>query len=472
MKLITRIALVGTALLWGHGAGAVQFSTASPPDRVLESLVPSGTICGTTLLSHSTSQVPVAGNSISCNAGGLHADNAYFRVYDLAAFPAGFELCEVQFGVEQAQAGGGASNQPVTVNVYAQTGAAFPGGTRTLVGTQALALQDQAVSVVTVPLTASIPAGAQLVLEVFTPDGQAPGHRFFIGSNSAGQAAPSYIQAASCGVTTPTDTAAIGFANMQFILNARGSAASIAYSVSPASLAFSGIVGQASAAQSVTVAADAGNSANLSITSCTFAGANAADFAFETAPAFPISVAAGGSAQLPVRFTASAAGSRSGSLDCVTTGTTPGANFSVALSGTAAAALPVIALSAPTLEFGQVVVGQNRSLDLVLSNTGNAALNITGITAPTAPFSLVSDTCTGQSIAPAANCQLRYAYSPSSTGPVSQTLSITSNAAASSFTLNGVAITARPAVVPVAGAGGLFVLMLAVGGLALIRLRR
>ena len=59
---------------------------------------------------------------------------------------------------------------------------------------------DQALTVLTVPLAASVPAGAlEMVLEVFTPNGQTDGHSFFIGSNNLGESAPSYLQAPACG---------------------------------------------------------------------------------------------------------------------------------------------------------------------------------------------------------------------------------------------------------------------------------
>ena len=41
-------------------------------------------------------------------------------------------------------------------------------------------------------------------MEVFTPDGQATGNLFFIGSNAAAETGPSYLSAADCGITTPT----------------------------------------------------------------------------------------------------------------------------------------------------------------------------------------------------------------------------------------------------------------------------
>ncbi|RLE27116.1 MAG: hypothetical protein DRJ61_17770 [Acidobacteria bacterium] len=113
-----------------------------------------------TTITHSATQSIVSGNSVSCNASGLHADNSYLRRFDLLAFG----------------------------------------------------------------ITGSIvdPAVDHLVVEVFTPDGQATGESFYIGSNADGQTGPSYIAAASCGITEPTDTAAIGFPDMHIVMNVTG----------------------------------------------------------------------------------------------------------------------------------------------------------------------------------------------------------------------------------------------------------
>ncbi len=221
----TRTGMVGAVLLvllasasWGAGFSHNTLGTAGQVGRVAE-----GTACGATLLTQSTSQSIVTGNSVSCNAGGLHADNSYFRAYDMTAFATGFDVCEVQVGIEQAVAGVVA--QPITVNVYANSGAAFPNGTLTLLGTASPNVADQSLTVLTVPLAASVPAGTtEMVLEVFTPDGQAAGNSFFIGSNNLGQSGPSYIQAADCGLTAPLTTGAIGFPDMHIVLNASGDA--------------------------------------------------------------------------------------------------------------------------------------------------------------------------------------------------------------------------------------------------------
>ena len=177
--------------------------------------------CGATVLTQSTSQTIVALNSVSCNGSGLHTDNSYFRAYDMSGFPDGFDVCEIQVGVEQAESFGG--TQPITVNVYANTGGTFPAGALVLLGTAPVSVADQSLTVLDVPLAASVPAGTtEMVLEVFTPNGQAAGNGFFIGTNDLGQSGLSYIEAPDCNVLSPTPTGDIGFPNMHIVLNAVG----------------------------------------------------------------------------------------------------------------------------------------------------------------------------------------------------------------------------------------------------------
>jgi hypothetical protein len=97
----------------------------------------------------------------------------------------------------------------------------FP-GSLTLIGQTNTTVNDQSLSIVNIPVTGTAPAGSQLVVEILTPDGQAAGNSFFIGSNSAPETGPSYLRAPDCGVTTPTTTAAIGFPNMHIVLNVNG----------------------------------------------------------------------------------------------------------------------------------------------------------------------------------------------------------------------------------------------------------
>lgn len=180
---------------------------------------------GGTTITHSTAQTITAGNSISCNATGLHAENSYYRIFDLAGdfgITEAFDITEVQFGVEQATGAGG--TQPVEVRLYTLSGP-FVLANLTPIGSAPLSVPNQNLTIFSAPIAATVPAGALLVVEIFTPDGQAAGHSFFVGSNTAGQTDPSYIRAPSCGLTEPGNLATIGFPNMHIVINVTGDVA-------------------------------------------------------------------------------------------------------------------------------------------------------------------------------------------------------------------------------------------------------
>lgn len=227
-------ALLSTSVAWGqsfsHNAGGPGAQIGQQPML----------LCGTTELTQSSSQAIAPLNSVSCNNLSLgHAENSYYRVFDLPSFGIAdsFEVCEVQIGVEDAV--GGNPTQPLILNLYTNSGAPFPNGTLDLVATRNFAIQDQSLTLLSLPIAAHLPVGAQLVVEVLTPDGQAGGYFFFIGSNSAPETAPSYLRAPDCGFPTPATTAAIGFPDMHIVMNVRGSsAAAPAPALGPAALAF------------------------------------------------------------------------------------------------------------------------------------------------------------------------------------------------------------------------------------------
>ncbi|MBT8383243.1 MAG: DUF4397 domain-containing protein [Ignavibacteria bacterium] len=175
-------------------------------------------------ITHSATQTITTGNSVSCNAGGLHTDNSYFRAFDLPSFGItnDFNITEVSIGIETAAGTGG--TQPITVNLWTSSQpfpTGFPGSV-TQIGTASLNVPDQTLTVFPIAVTGTAPAGSELVVEIFTPDGQTAGHSFFIGSNADGETGPSYLLAADCGVTTPTPTGSIGFPNMHIVMNVTG----------------------------------------------------------------------------------------------------------------------------------------------------------------------------------------------------------------------------------------------------------
>lgn len=160
-------------------------------------------------------------NSVACGTQGVStAENFYSRAFTLAdyAITYDYKITNVQFGVETA-------NKPfnVNVNLYSLVGN-YPGGTVTLLNTKpvAVSLADALRLVDTgTTMTQVVPAGSKIVLEV-THNGTANAEIFYMGSNASAETKPSYIKAATCGISTPTATTAIGFPNAHWVMTITG----------------------------------------------------------------------------------------------------------------------------------------------------------------------------------------------------------------------------------------------------------
>jgi subtilisin family serine protease len=180
-------------------------------------------------ITESTSQEITSLNSVACtdNATGFTVENHYWRAFDMSTFTGGLEydVTSVTFGIEQATSGSG-TGQPLTVNLYANHGAPFPGGDwqSNLIATSGqVNIPDQSLTIFSQSITATVAAGTlELVMEVMTPDGVAAGNDFFVGSNASAETAPSYLSAADCGLPDPTPTGDIGFPDMHIVFNVNG----------------------------------------------------------------------------------------------------------------------------------------------------------------------------------------------------------------------------------------------------------
>jgi uncharacterized repeat protein (TIGR01451 family) len=219
-------------------------SLAANPNPVVESSgqMPPVATSGSITITHSASQVVTALSSVHCGTTGTpyHTPNGYYRVFDLATdfgITGAFDVTAVQYGIENAV--GNTGSQPIDVNLYTLSGP-LTTANLTLIGTQTDSVPDQALTLFTSSVSGSVPAGGILVVEVFSPDGRDPiFNSFYMGANGAGQTDPSYLNAyGNCGISQPTDTAAIGFPNMHIIINAIGNevvqAPGIAISKTPA----------------------------------------------------------------------------------------------------------------------------------------------------------------------------------------------------------------------------------------------
>jgi hypothetical protein len=103
----------------------------------------------------------------------------------------------------------------------------------------------------------------------------------------------------------------------------------------------------------------------------------------------------------------------------------------------------------------------------VLTNTGDRALRVTGVALAghSGDFAVLSDTCQGAPLAPAASCQIQLRFTPTAAGPRSATLTVTDDSTAAGATtaaLSGTGQAPEPAAgdptatgtPPAAAAGG------------------
>jgi len=189
---------------------------------------PSGT-CPSTI-TQSTSQAVVTG-AVACSDPGLGTlENHYWRAFNMNTFTGGqaYDVTSVEFGIEQAESLFG-TDQPLTVNLYANHGSPFPGGdwqSNLLASSGEIRVPNQDFTIFNVPLTTTVPAGAlELVMEVLSPD-QTTEHNFFIiGSNPDPETGPSYLSAPDCGNPDPVATRCIGFPDLHYVFNVNGTCA-------------------------------------------------------------------------------------------------------------------------------------------------------------------------------------------------------------------------------------------------------
>jgi len=182
---------------------------------------------GGVVLTQSTDPATIiAGNSVSCNGGApdfFHADNNYMRRFDLDGefgITGSLTVDSVDVGIESATGAGG--SQPISIILHSIANAdTLTFANLTEIGRLDTTIADAAAVIQNFVVTSSAvnPATDDLVLDVFTPDGQTDGNTFFIGSNNLGETAPSFLAAASCGINGPTATGDIGFPGMQIVFS-------------------------------------------------------------------------------------------------------------------------------------------------------------------------------------------------------------------------------------------------------------
>jgi uncharacterized protein (DUF1800 family) len=144
-------------------------------------------------------------------------------------------------------------------------------------------------------------------------------------------------------------------------------------------------------------------------------------------------LAANQSCVVTLTFTPSTAGAVTGSLSVVAdTGT-----LSAALSGVGTQNPGVLSLSATSLDFGSVEVGDTtQQSTLSILNHGQGTLTLRSVT-PSAGFAVASNACTS-TLAPNQGCVVTLSFAPTTAGSVIGSLSVTADTGTVSAALSGV----------------------------------
>jgi Secretion system C-terminal sorting domain len=178
-----------------------------------------------TTLSHSEDNTVVASGSVACvsnpdqipaNGDEFTTDNQFWRSYTPAAFgeTGNLEVSAAEFFITFTDIGGTNPTISAIVTIWS-TDAAFPSGTLTEIATQNVDItpaDDGEKITATFDTPAIVSADDEVVVSVaFLEAPEAPmNYDVRIGINDLGQDAPSYLSSTACGITNPTDTAAIG----------------------------------------------------------------------------------------------------------------------------------------------------------------------------------------------------------------------------------------------------------------------
>lgn len=159
-----------------------------------------------------------------------------------------------------------------------------------------------------------------------------------------------------------------------------------------------------------------------------------------TAPALPVTVAAGQSASLSVKFTPNAAGAFSAMVTINSDASN--ATASLSLSGTGVADGQLTA-NPSSQAFGSVTLGSKQTLSETVQNTGGSSVTISQVGISGTGFSL-SGNPAPVTLAAGQSASFTVSFTPQSAGTVSGSVTVTSDAANSTLTipLSGTGVTA------------------------------
>nr|MBA2542008.1 hypothetical protein [Deltaproteobacteria bacterium] len=153
--------------------------------------------------------------------------NSWYRVYSLteAGIIGPFTVSSVTFGVESAQ-----NEPPLTIKVGTYSGTPDDIAPLSLAQASFLATTTQSVAntatatSIDVPITATIPANTNLIVEITSTTRTTNGDRFLLGTTIGTVQHTNYLMAATCSINAPTKMADLcaGCGNSQAIIAVTG----------------------------------------------------------------------------------------------------------------------------------------------------------------------------------------------------------------------------------------------------------
>jgi hypothetical protein len=201
----------------------------------------------------------------------------------------------------------------------------------------------------------------------------------------------------------------------------------------PSSLPFGNVQTGTSQTLSVTLTNSGGTTVNISQAAASGSGYSI------TGLSLPLSLAAGQAKSFSVQFAPQTSGSSSGNVAITSDASNPSLNIPLSGSGVTPGTL---ADSPSSLSFGTVLVGNNSSLQETLTNTGGSSVTISQANVSGSGFS-VSGLSLPATLAAGQSTKFNVTFAPQSSGAVSGTVSLVSNASNSTLkiTLSGTGAT-------------------------------
>ncbi|MCX5731631.1 MAG: choice-of-anchor D domain-containing protein [Deltaproteobacteria bacterium] len=195
--------------------------------------------------------------------------------------------------------------------------------------------------------------GSQVVTVTYTPTDSTTDNGSITVSSNDTTASTTSVTLSGAGVTAPAPSIAL----------------------TPATLSFGSVVLGSSA--TLTAQVRNAGTATLNVTGIALCSGSSPEFSWS--PAAPLAIAPGQSTTLTVTYQPTAAGTDSGCLAIASNDTaSPVVNLGVGGTGVAQA-VPAVALSPTSLDFGTVTVGSSASRTTLVQNTGTGPLSVTGI---------------------------------------------------------------------------------------------